>query len=277
MTVKACVIGWPISHSRSPLIHWTWLKEYGIDGAYTAEAVPPDGLEDFLKSLAENGFAGCNVTVPHKEVALALVEEADDAARAVGAVNTLWLENGALCATNTDVYGFLTHLDLSAPGWDDKGRPATVLGAGGAARAVLKALAERGLADIRLANRTAARAEALAQHFGDAVGPVAWEDRAAALEGCGLLVNSTSLGMEGGSPLELALDALPEDAVVYDIVYVPLLTDLLARAQGRGNRTVDGVGMLLHQAVPGFEKWFGVRPEVSEELRAPVIADLERG
>jgi shikimate dehydrogenase len=277
MTVRACVIGWPVSHSRSPLIHGTWLKQYGIDGIYTAEAVAPDELESFLKNLGGKGFAGCNVTVPHKEAALALADEADEAARLVGAANTLWLEQGMLYATNTDVYGFLTHLDRSVPGWNDEARPAMVLGAGGAARAVLKALTERGLDDIRLANRTAARAETLAEHFGGGVNAMAWDDRASALEGCGLLINSTSLGMTGAPPLELDLEALPQDAVVYDIVYVPLLTDLLARAQARGNRTVDGLGMLLHQAVPGFEKWFGVRPEVTEELRALLVADLENG
>lgn len=275
MTAKACVIGWPIGHSRSPLIHGYWLKRYGIDGGYTREDVHPDALEGFLKGIPGNGFKGCNVTVPHKEAALALADMADDTARAIGAANTLWHENGALHAGNTDAYGFITHLEASAPDWDASA-PALVLGAGGAARAVVKALLDRGLAEIRIANRTAARAGALAAHFGARVAPIEWDERAEALEGCGLLVNTTTLGMAGSLPLEVDLDALPEPAAVMDIVYTPLTTPLLAAAQRRGNRVVDGLGMLLHQAVPGFEKWFGVRPEVTDELRALAVADMEQ-
>lgn len=277
MTVKACVIGWPIAHSRSPLIHGHWLERHGINGVYTREPVHPDALGDFLKGLAARGLSGCNVTVPHKEAALALAGSADDAARAIGAANTLWLEDGRLCAGNSDAYGFLTHLDASAPGWDEARGPAVVLGAGGAARAVVTALLDRGLSEVRLLNRTRSRAESLARACTGAVGVGDWADRAAALTGCGLLVNTTSLGMTGAPPLEIALDALPADAVVCDIVYTPLRTALLADAQARGLRTVDGLGMLLHQAVPGFEKWFGVRPAVTDELRALVEADLERG
>ncbi|GAB4229060.1 MAG: shikimate dehydrogenase [Methyloligellaceae bacterium] len=273
--VKACVIGWPVEHSRSPLIHGAWLKEYGINGVYTREAVPPEALPDFLASLEERGYAGCNVTVPHKEAVLELVGHADETARAIGAANTLWFEDGALCATNTDAAGFMAHLEASAPGWNAAGRPAAVLGAGGAARAVLKALADAGVSEIRLMNRTRARADALAEQFGPAVRVADWEARAQALEGCGLLVNTTALGMAGNAPLELSLAALPRDAVVYDIVYVPLETALLKQARARGNRCVDGLGMLLHQAVPGFEKWFGVRPQVTPQLRALVAADLE--
>ena len=276
MTIKACVIGWPIEHSRSPLIHGYWLRHHGIDGSYTKEAVEPENLVDFLKGLDANGFAGCNVTVPHKEAALAQADRADETAQTIGAANTLWIEGDALCATNTDAYGFLANLDASAPGWSDGTGSAVVLGAGGAARAVIQGLRERGIDDIRLVNRTLERAEALASHFGD-VSVLPWSSAAAALVDCGLLVNTTSLGMAGAPALELPLDDLPATAVVHDIVYVPLETDLLARARARGNRTVDGLGMLLHQAVPGFEKWFGVRPDVSDALRSLVVADLQNG
>jgi len=276
VSVKACVIGWPIKHSRSPLIHGYWLERYGIDGVYTKEAVRPGALEDFLKAIPENGFSGCNVIVPHKERALALADKADALARRVGAANTLWFEKGALNATNTDSYGFITHLDASAPGWDEASRPAAVLGAGGAARAVLAGLLERGAGEIRLLNRTRSRADALARDFGSHVMAGDWNARAEALEGCGLLVNTTTLGMEGAPALEMDLARLPGDAAVYDLVYAPLVTPLLATAAARGNRAIDGLGMLLHQAVPGFEKWFGLRPEVTVELRAAVAADLEK-
>ncbi|MDH3581314.1 MAG: shikimate dehydrogenase [Hyphomicrobiales bacterium] len=276
MTVTACVIGWPIEHSRSPLVHGYWLTKYGIDGRYTKEAVSADKLSDFVKAMAAEGYAGCNVTVPHKEAVLALADHADDTARAIGAANTLWFENGTLFATNTDTYGFMTHLDTSAPGWSDGLEAAAVLGAGGAARAVLKGLVDNGVGEIRLFNRTAARAEALAERFGSAVVPAAWETRSDALKDCGLLVNTTSLGMTGAPPLALDLGALGDGAVVADIVYAPLETALLAQARARGLRAVDGLGMLLHQAVPGFHKWFGVEPAVTDELRAVIVADLEQ-
>lgn len=275
MSVRACVIGWPVGHSRSPLIHGYWLGHYGIAGAYTKEQVKPEDLEDFLKAMPDNGFSGCNVTVPHKEAALALADAAGETARAVGAANTLWVEDGALHAANTDVYGFMTHLEISAPGWDAS-RPALVLGAGGAARAVVAGLAGRGVPDIRIANRTFARAEALASYFGGGVTALAWEQRGQALEDCGLLVNTTTLGMTGSDALDMPLGKLRTDGVVMDIVYSPLATPLLADARRRGNPTVDGLGMLLHQAVPGFEKWFGVRPRVTDALRELVVADLER-
>lgn len=274
MTARACVIGWPITHSRSPLIHGFWLREYGIDGSYTKEAVEPDNLAAFLDSLGEHGFAGCNVTVPHKEAALARADEADETARAIGAANTLWLEGDTLRATNTDVHGFLANLDASAPGWSEGRGTAVVLGAGGAARAVLYGLRERGFADIRLVNRTIERAETLASHFGG-VSVHPWTEAGAVLGDCTFLVNTSSLGMTGAPPLDLPLDDLPEQAVVHDIVYAPLTTELLARASSRGNRTVDGLGMLLHQAAPGFQKWFGVRPKVTDALRSLVIADLD--
>ena len=272
---KACVIGWPIEHSRSPLIHGFWLERYGIEGAYEKVAVAPDDLKDFLASLEANGYRGANVTVPHKEAALALADEADETARAIGAANTLWLEDGRLMASNTDAYGFVTHLDDTAPGWHHGGHPACVLGAGGAPRAVLKGLIDRGASDIRLTNRTRERADDLAREFGPAITVYDWADRERALKDCGLLVNTTSLGMVGAPALQLDLGGLRSDAIVADIVYAPLETELLAQARERGLRAVDGLGMLLHQAVPGFEKWFGVRPEVTGDLRSRIVADLE--
>jgi shikimate dehydrogenase len=272
---RACVIGWPVAHSRSPVIHRYWLKLYGLDGAYEQEAVRPEEIEDFLHSLGQRGYEGANVTLPHKEAALAGADRPDAAATAIGAANTLWLDDkGLLHASNTDAYGFMTHLSAEAPYWNMGKRPVMVLGAGGAARAILHGLLEAGASKILLANRTEDRAKALAQSFGSRVSLIPWGDRNRALAGCGLLVNATSLGMTGKPPLDLDLSALPLDATVPDIVYSPLQTPLLAAAKARGNRTVDGLGMLLHQAVPGFERWFGVRPEVTPELRAYVAAHL---
>jgi shikimate dehydrogenase len=271
---RACVIGWPVEHSRSPLIHRYWLKQYGIDGAYEKEAVRPEDLRQFLGSLAR-GYVGANVTLPHKEAALRLAAVADEAARTIGAANTLWLdEAGRLNASNTDAYGFMTNLNAGAPGWNEGRRPVMVLGAGGAGRAVLHGLLAEGASRILLANRTPARAQELATAFVGAVTVVDWRERSRALAGCGLLVNATSLGMTGKEALDLDLDSLPPDAVVADLVYRPLETRLLAAARGRGNRAVDGLGMLLHQAVPGFERWFGIRPAVTGELRAQVAASL---
>jgi len=272
---RACVIGWPVEHSRSPTIHRYWLKLYGIDGAYEKEAVPPEQAKDFIRSLAKHGYAGANVTLPHKLVAFEAADIADAAARAIGAANTLWLDGaGRLQATNTDAYGFMTNLNEQASGWNQGRRPVMVLGAGGAARAVLYGLIEAGVSKIALANRSRARAEDLAVAFGPKVETVDWEDRDGALAACGLLVNTTSLGMTGQGPLKIDLAKLPAGAVVADIVYSPLETPLLATARARGNIAVDGLGMLLHQAVPGFERWFGVRPEVTPELKAHVAATL---
>ncbi len=272
---RACVIGWPVAHSRSPLIHGYWLEQYRLSGHYDKQAVPPEDFPAFLDSFAESGFVGANVTVPHKELAYELVDRREPAADAVRAVNTIWLDDGQLVGDNTDVYGFLANLDEGAPGWDG-GSHAAVIGAGGAARAVLKGLIDRGFTGIRLANRTVSKAQGLAEAFGPAVQPVAWAERGAMLDGCALLVNTTSLGMEGSPALDIDLAALPDDAVVTDIVYVPLQTPLLRAAEARGLRTVDGLGMLLHQAVPGFARWFGVRPEVTPELRARIVADIEQ-
>lgn len=272
---RACIIGWPVGHSRSPLIHEYWLKRYGIDGSYEKQGIPPEEAEDFLRNLATHDFVGANVTVPHKEVAYRVAAQRDAAADSIQAVNLLWIEGGELHGSNTDIYGFLRNLDDQTPGWDKSGQPAVVLGAGGAARGVLRGLLDRGISEIRLINRTKDRAEALASKFGTAVHVEDWEHRSVALSGCGLLVNTTTQGMPGNPPLEIDLDGLVPDAVVNDIVYVPLETDLLARARQRGLRVADGLGMLLHQAVPAFEKWFGVRPEVTPELRALVVADLK--
>jgi shikimate dehydrogenase len=273
---RACVIGWPVAHSRSPAVHTYWLKHYGLEGDYTKEAVPPEEIDAFLASLGERGFVGGNVTLPHKAAALAAADEVDEAARAIGAANTLWLDvRGRLHATNTDAYGFMTHLAEDAPDWNDGKRAVMVLGAGGAARAIMHGLLAAGASKVMLANRTRSHAETLARDFGPKVEVVPWEDRSAALAGCGLLINTTSLGLTGKPPLEIDLAALPKDAVVADIVYSPLETDLLAAARARGNRCVDGLGMLLHQAVPGFKLWFGVKPKVTPELRAHVLKSLQ--
>ncbi len=271
---RACVIGWPVAHSRSPLIHNYWLKTCGIDGTYTKEAVRPEEAHAFLTSLARHGYVGCNVTVPHKEAAFAAADEIDAAARAIGAANTVWLDGEKLCATNTDTYGYMTHLNLSAPGWQARDAPVCVLGAGGAARAIVYGFLEAGVAEIRVFNRTRARAEALAAQLGPRVKVHDWETREAGSRDAAVLVNATSIGLNGVGSLGMDLSSLNQDCVVCDIVYVPLETELLAGAKARGLRTVDGLGMLLHQAVPGFEKWFGVRPEVTDALKALLIADI---
>jgi len=268
----ACLIGWPAAHSRSPLIHRYWLRKLGIAGGYVIEAVPPDELQDFVFRLALRGFVGANVTLPHKERVLSL-STPDARARAIGAANTLWFADGELRATNTDVEGFISNLDAGAPGWD-KIDEAVVLGAGGSARAVLFGLLGRGILRVHLVNRTRARAEALVEAFGDKVLPAGWEAIADLLPRAKLLVNTTSLGMRGQPALDLDIARLPADAVVADLVYVPLLTPLMIAATARGLRTADGLGMLLHQAVRGFELWFGQRPQVTAELRALVEADL---
>ena len=271
----ACVIGWPAAHSRSPLIHNYWIKQHGIIGEYRSEAVPPDQFADFASGLADRGYVGGNVTIPHKEAALAL-SNPDDRATSVGAANTLWLEGGALRSTNTDVEGFVANLDSSVTGWDRDLQSALVLGAGGAACAVIFALLERGVGTIHVANRTFERAKALRGRFGKRIRPLRWEKMTGPFGGLGLLVNTTSLGMTGQPPLEIDLQGLPASAVVADLVYVPLQTPLLTAAHERGLRVADGLGMLLHQAVRGFSLWFGVRPDVTAELRTLVEADLRR-
>ncbi|MCP3463976.1 MULTISPECIES: shikimate dehydrogenase [unclassified Bradyrhizobium] len=273
-TPVACLIGWPAAHSRSPLIHRYWLRTLGIEGGYVIEAVPPEDLRDFVLRLSLHGFVGANVTIPHKEDVLAL-STPDARAKAIGAANTLWLAGSELRSTNTDVEGFINNLDASAPGWD-AAEEALVLGAGGSSRAVVFGLLERGVSRVHLANRTIARAEVLATAFGSRVQPLAWDAIGDVLPRARLLVNTTSLGMRGQPALELDIARLPQQAVVADLVYVPLITPLLAAAQARGLKTADGLGMLLHQAVRGFELWFGKRPQVTAELRALVETDLTK-
>lgn len=271
---KVCVIAWPAGHSRSPLIHNYWIKQHNLDAEYTREAVPPEKFEEFIRNLGANGYVGANVTVPHKEAALKL-SEPDDRARAVGAANALWYDDGRLRSTNTDVEGFLANLDAVTPGWDRGLSTAVVLGAGGGARAVIFALLAREVGRIYVINRTQARAMALQKKFGARLKVVGWEETTGLLGGAGLLVNTTTLGMVGQPPLELNLRC-PPSLVVADLVYDPLETALLASARSRGLRTADGLGMLLHQAVRGFELWFGIRPQVTPELRALVEADLRK-
>lgn len=273
---KACVIGWPITHSRSPLIHGYWLRRHGIDGSYTRVPVKPEEARDFLRGLGDAGYAGCNVTVPLKEIAFEIADEKDRSAVAVGAANTIWVEDGRICAANTDTYGFMTHLERSAPAWSRSDKPVLILGAGGAARAIVYGFLETGVGRIVVANRTLARAEALAAHFGPRVVALEWDKRAEAARAAGIIVNTTTIGMKGEGSLDLNLAGITDlRTVVADIVYVPLETQLLAEARAHGLVTVDGLGMLLHQAAPGFARWFGVMPEVTDELRQRIVADIE--
>ena len=271
---RACIIGHPVAHSRSPAIHRHWLAELKLEGDYVREDVPPENIASFLAGFAASGYVGANVTVPHKEAALRAVSRAEPVAAALKAVNTLWLEDDRLIGTNTDVYGFLAHLDESLPGWNTRTRMAAVLGAGGAARAVIHGLIERGISRLVVVNRTRTRAETLAAELDTRVTPAGFAELPQWLKETDLLVNATSLGMTGQPPLDLDLGPLKSGAAVYDIVYAPLETPLLAAARARGHPAVDGLGMLLHQAVPGFERWFGVRPKVTPALRSLVAADL---
>ena len=271
----ACVIGWPVEHSRSPLIHEYWIRQLGLHAQYRREAVAPDRFADFIAHLADHDYVGANVTVPHKEAALAL-SVPDALAAAVGAANTLWREGGVLRATNTDVEGFVASLDAGVPDWASDVQSAVVLGAGGGARAIVFGLIERGVRHIHVVNRSPDRATAMRQRFGDRVVPCGWDQRHDVLAGAGLLVNATTLGMAGQPALEIELTPLPAAAVVADIVYAPLVTPLLEAADARGLRTVDGLGMLLHQAVGAFARFFGVRPQVTQGLRTLVEADLIR-
>jgi shikimate dehydrogenase len=271
----ACVIGWPVRHSRSPSIHSHWIEQYGLDAAYRREEIAPEAFGDFIAHLAERGYVGANITIPHKEAALA-ASEPDDRARAVGAANTLWYDRGRLLSTNTDVEGFTANLDAAVPGWERRAGDAVVLGAGGSARGVIYGLIERGITRIHIINRTPERAQALQARFGAVVQPANHAALPHLLSRAALLVNTTSLGMTGQPPLEIDLDPLPRQAVVADLVYAPLETPLLAAARGHGLAVADGLGMLLHQAVRGFQLWFGVRPEVTPQLRALVETDLTK-
>ena len=268
----AGVMGWPVSHSLSPRLHGYWLRELGLDGAYLPLAVHPDDCPEVLKTLPKMGFRGCNLTIPHKEIALEVMDEIDPLARRIGAVNTVVVDaDGRLIGRNTDGYGFLKNLQTGAPNWRPEAGPAVVLGAGGAARAVIVALLDAGVAEIRLTNRTRERAEELARTLDGNIVVIDWEQRSDGLDGAELLVNTTVLGMTGQPPLDITLDSLPESATVTDIVYAPLITDLLENARDRGHPIVDGLGMLLHQAVPGFAAWFGVEPVVTEDLRRGIL------
>lgn len=271
---KAFVAGWPVSHSLSPVLHGYWLEKHGIDGSYKAIAVEPGAIGELLAGMAGH-FAGGNLTIPHKEDGFAACEELDDIARAIGAVNTVWLEDGKLMGTSTDAYGFAANLDQHAPAWRS-GETALVLGAGGAARSVVHALMSSGYRKIAIANRTLVRAENLAAHFsgqgqGVHLQPCELANVAERIGDADLLVNTTSLGMTDNPPLDINLGNTKPDLIVTDIVYSPLVTPLLERAKTAGLQTVDGLGMLLHQAAPGFEKWFGVMPQVDDELRHHVL------
>lgn len=273
-TILAGVMGWPVVHSRSPRLHGYWLRLYGIDGAYLPLAVQPENFAEALRALPKLGFKGVNVTVPHKEAAFRAVDELDDFARRVGAVNTIIFQaDGRLSGSNTDGFGFIQNLQASVPAWRNIGGAAVVIGAGGAARGIVAALLDAGVAKVCLVNRTRARANQLAQALDDRrIEVFPWENRGKLLEDAALLVNTTTLGMAGGAALELDLGGLPKACVVYDIVYTPLETPLLAVARARGNPVVNGLGMLLHQARPGFEAWFGKAPEVTAELNTFVMA-----
>ena len=271
----AGVMGWPVAHSRSPAIHGHWIRELGLKGNYVLLPVQTENLMDAVHGLRALGFAGCNLTIPHKVAAMALVDRVDPLAARIGAINTIVVEaDGLLTGYNTDAYGFIQSLLDEQPDWRADTGPITVLGAGGAARAVLVALAERGAKDIRLCNRSLDKAQALASEFGGPIRAYPWEQRTELLDGCALLVNTTSLGMKGQDALELSLENLPKQALVCDVIYVPLETPLLATARQRGNATVNGLGMLLNQARPAFHHWFGVLPEITAELRRQVEATL---
>lgn len=273
---RAFVIGDPIGHSRSPLIHRYWLRQARLEGTYDPVQVTSDELPSFVAALKDgsSGFAGGNVTIPHKEAVLALVDQVDDIARQIGAANTLWLEDRHLTATNTDSHGFAANLDDHAPGWDG-GKTAVILGAGGASRAVIHAVLSRGFEKVHIANRTLQRAEALASQFGPRVAAHGMDRLPGILRGADLFVNTTSLGMDGGQAPAIDFTVMAANALVTDIVYIPLETPILSMARLQGLATVDGLGMLLHQAVPGFAKWFGLTPEVTPELRRLIVADME--
>lgn len=272
----AGIMGWPIMHSRSPRLHGYWLAQHGLAGSYVPLAIEPAGLEHALRALPALKFSGVNLTIPHKEAALKIVDRVDAIGKRVGAVNTVKVEaDGSLSATNTDAFGFVASIEEADPAWRADAGPVVVLGAGGAARAILAGLIDNGAKDIRLTNRTASRADDLAREFGGPVRSVAWSARGDALDGAAMLVNTTSQGMVDQPPLDIDLSKLPKSALVSDAVYVPLETPLLAAARKRGNRAVDGLGMLLHQARPAFHAFFGIMPDVTSQLRADIEATIK--
>lgn len=273
---RVCVVGWPIKHSRSPLIHGYWLKTHNIDGTYTKEPVEPHAIKDFLLTLQQRGFVGCNVTVPHKEAAFALAEIKHASATAIGAANTIWLEDDKIACANTDTYGFMTNLSHTAPQWQQNTGPIIVLGAGGSARAVVYGFLHANRRDIRVFNRTMDRARELAEYFGPAVSAYDWDTRNAHTENAAVIVNTTTLGMNGVGDPGIDFASINQQCVVADLVYVPMQTMFLQAANARGLTTVGGLGMLLHQAVPGFEKWFGVQPAVTDDLVNLITRDVER-
>jgi shikimate dehydrogenase len=273
-TPRAGVVGWPVEHSRSPTIHRYWLKELGLSGSYEKFAVRPGEFPEFADKIGKDGLVGANVTVPHKEAAFSACDRRTPVAEALGAVNTLWRQDGRLMGDNTDVAGFLANMDEGAPGWAERAKLAVVIGAGGAARAIVYALISRSFERIAIVNRTQGRAEALAAHFGDSTKATSWADLSTKLAEADLLVNASSLGMVGQPPLSIDLGALPQRAVVADAVYVPLQTPLIDAARARGLCTVEGLGMLLHQAALAFARWFGRQPAVTPELRALVEAEV---
>ncbi len=274
---NAFVTGFPVRHSRSPLIHGHWLKTLDLSGSYRAHEVAPEAFPAFIASLRDgsSGFIGGNVTIPHKELAFNLADSPDELSEELGASNTLWMEDGTLLATNTDGRGFTANLDERHPGWDRHDK-VVIFGAGGASRAVIQAVRDRGFAEIHVANRTVERARELADRFGPKVHAHPTAALGEVMKGAGLFINTTSLGMDGDAAPAIDFSPLASDAVVTDIVYVPLKTPILSQAEEQGFAVVDGLGMLLHQAVPGFEKWFGKRPVVDEALRALIIADMEK-
>jgi shikimate dehydrogenase len=271
---RAGVAGWPVEHSRSPMIHGYWLNELGIPGSYEKFAVRPGEFREFAATIGKEGLVGANVTVPHKEAAFGACDQRTPVAEALGAVNTVWRQDGRLWGDNTDVAGFLANMDERASGWAERRKLAVVIGAGGAARGIVYALISRGFERIAIVNRTQGRAEALASHFGGATAALAWADLARELPQADLLVNASSLGMVGQPPLAIDLSALPERVIVADAVYVPLRTPLIEAASAHGLQTVEGLGMLLYQAAPAFARWFGRRPVVTPELRALVEAEV---
>jgi shikimate dehydrogenase len=269
----AGLMGFPVMHSRSPKLHNYWLAQHGLTGAYLPLAIRTEGLRAALRALPALGFSGCNLTIPHKEAALAIVDRVDPVARRIGAMNCVVVApDGSLEGQNHDAFGYVESIREAQPNWRADAGPIVVIGAGGGARAVLVSLIDQGAREIRLVNRTAARAAALQRDLGGPITALPWEQREAALGGAAMLINTTNQGMVGAPPLELALDALPPTALVSDIVYIPRETPLLAAARKRGNPTVNGLGMLLHQARPAFRAWFGIMPEVTPELRAMIEA-----